>query len=442
MDATGVDCGQIQAGAPRPTAVVMNLYYTGLGIARSLGRRGVRVIGLSAQRRVYGNFTRHATVMFAPDSRYEPEALLEYLLKLGEQLGGQSVIFPTRDDDVLFLDRFRSQLERWFLPVAPNQAAVRTCLSKWDTYQLALEAGIPVPKTLVIENEPELHRVADEITYPCVLKPVAAHEWRKAGNWALVGERKAVCAASPKELLAEYSVVAQAGERVLLQEMVPGADDQLLIMACYLDRQSRWVAGFNTQKLLQWPETFGTGCIVRSVDCPELVEPSARLLKTAGYSGIAEIEYKWNAAKAEYQLIEINPRPWDQHILGSAVGADLAWLAYCDLAGLALPAIQKAPSGQKWIAEEAFINAVLRLIRRRDRRLWSLLSMARGRRIWAIWSVRDPLPFFAYVALMLVPSLAAATLAAVRSIFRRRSPAAPEKGIMYKRGLEKGKSRG
>jgi len=32
-----------------PVAVVMNMFYTGLGIARSLGEQGIPVIGLTAQ---------------------------------------------------------------------------------------------------------------------------------------------------------------------------------------------------------------------------------------------------------------------------------------------------------------------------------------------------------------------------------------------------------
>ena len=53
----------------RPTAIVMNLFYTGLGIARSLGERGIPVIGLSAHRGIYGSYTRYAEVRSSPDSR-------------------------------------------------------------------------------------------------------------------------------------------------------------------------------------------------------------------------------------------------------------------------------------------------------------------------------------------------------------------------------------
>ena len=40
------------AGEFTTTAIVMNVYYTGLGIARSLGQRGIPVLGLSAEREV------------------------------------------------------------------------------------------------------------------------------------------------------------------------------------------------------------------------------------------------------------------------------------------------------------------------------------------------------------------------------------------------------
>ena len=92
----------------------MNMYYTGLGIARSLGSQSIPVIGLSAEGGVYGNFTRYARVLRSPDSRACPDALLEYLIRLGQKLGSPSVIFPTRDDDVVFLDRYREELRPYF----------------------------------------------------------------------------------------------------------------------------------------------------------------------------------------------------------------------------------------------------------------------------------------------------------------------------------------
>ena len=235
------------------TAIVMNMFYTGLGIARSLGERGVPVLGLSARRRIYGNFTRYAKTAFCPDSRTDPEALLPYLLKMGREMDRRAVLFPTRDDDLQFVDRFRNELSRYFQLVAPESSALNVCLNKWETYEWARQAGVATPKCWLVESERDVRRISNEIPYPCVLKPVASHHWRQGNNWEIVGGRKAVLISASDELLAEYSNIARAGKQVLLQEMVAGGDESLLIAACYLDRKSNWVAGFNTQKLLQAP---------------------------------------------------------------------------------------------------------------------------------------------------------------------------------------------
>lgn len=400
----------------------MNMFYTGLGIARSLGEQGVPVIGLTSQRGVYGNFTRYAKAVLCPDSRNEPEALLKYLIGLGKEIGHRSVIFPTRDDDVVFLDRFRSELEPYFILTVPKSSALNVCLSKWETFLLARRTHVPTPKCWSVDGEEELRQVLPEITYPCVIKPVASHHWRKGGNWDVVGHRKAIRISSPQELLKEYSGISLADSRVLIQEMVPGSDDCLFVAACYLDGESNWVAGFNAQKLLQHPEGFGTGCILQTVDCPELREPTMRLLQTIGFSGIAEVEYKWDAGRNEYQLIEINPRPWDQHRLGRYAGTDLIYLAYCEHAGLPRP-VARPHRGKttpfKWVAEDALMLDLLGIVWRRDARLAGLKKMLSGRRTYAIWSVKDPLPFLAYLVTQAIPGVVSSGVRNMWSALKR-----------------------
>lgn len=417
----------------RAVAVVMNMFYTGLGIARSLGERGIPVIGLSAQRGLYGNFTRHARTLAAPDSREEPEALLAFLLRLGAEIG-RGVLFPTRDDDLVFLDRFRTELAPFFSLVMPDSAVLRVCLDKWETALAAERAGVSTPRSWTIESRADFARVAAEVTYPCVLKPVAAWQWRQAKNWELVGARKAIGIGSEQELAAEYAAIARADERALVQEMVPGGDECLVIAACYMDRERRFAAGFNTRKLVQIPEGFGTGCIVQAVDRPELFAPAVRLLEAIGFTGIAEVEFKWDAARGEYRLIEINPRPWDQHRLGKGAGADLAYVAYCDHAGVEPAPMRRASGGQKWIAEDAFIMAALRLLRRRDPQLRVLFRMAQGPRTYAIWSTADPLPGLVYLATGLAPQLWRSAVWAVEQVWKRLLPSAAAAAELKKEG--------
>jgi D-aspartate ligase len=401
------------------TAVVMNLFYTGLGIARSLGERGIPVLGLSAQRGVYGNFCRYSKTLITADSRSDPETLLAQLIALGKKSRGRSVLFPTRDHDLVFLDRYRSELEPYFLPVMPSSTALQRCLNKWQTYVCATEAGVPTPKSWLIERDEDLHEAAGEITYPCVLKPLAAHHWRVEGNWELVGARKAIRIESREQLLAEYAAVSRADGRTLVQECIPGEDDCLIIAACYVDRQSQFQAGFNIQKLVQSPPGFGTGCILQSADRPELFQRTTRLLQAMQFTGIAEVEYKWDAIDQDYKLIEVNPRPWDQHRLGAACGVDLIYLAYCDYAGLPKPSVKAAFERTKWIAEDTLLMTALRLGWGRKGGIHALFRQARGKKVYAIWSPSDPLPFLAYLT-RLMPELAGLGLQAIRRSCARR----------------------
>jgi len=423
----------------RPVAVVMNMFYTGLGIARSLGEQSIRVIGLTSHRGIYGNFTRYAKLQSCPDSREQPEALLAFLLRLSEKLGGDAIIFPTRDDDVLFLDRYREQLQGRFIMTLPDTPALEACLDKWETYRSTALAGIPTPRCWIVADRQDLLRIAPELKFPCVLKPVSAHHWRKGRNWEMVGSRKAIPIFSQEELRAEYETIGRAESRALLQELVPGGDDCLWIAACYLDRHSRFVAGFTAQKLIQVPEGFGTGCIVQTADCPDLMASAVRVLQQMRFSGIAEVEFKRDSLTKEYKLIEVNPRPWDQHRLGKVCGVDLIHTAYCDCAGLAIPPVQAQRTGQKWIAEDVFFWLFLRSLWRRDGSVRSLLRLVRGQRIYAIWSMKDPLPLLGFVAMRFVPEMIATVLRSLGSRVTRLIPGNShvKSGSSYEKPLEK-----
>jgi D-aspartate ligase len=404
----------------RPIAVVINLFYTGLGIARSLGERGIPVVGLSAHRNAPGNFSRYVRVVRCADSILDPELLRDQLVRLGQSLGHRAILFPTRDADLVFMDRFRDTLEPHFRLVLPSSAALLRCLDKWETFKVACETDVPVAKSWLIQNTADLIAVANEVGYPCVLKPVAAHHWRSADNWAKVGGRKAIGIAGRDQLIAEYASIAQVDARVLVQETIPGPDDCLMVAACYIDGQSRFRGGFNVQKLIQTPSGFGTGCVVQSADEPGLFDQTTRLLSAMKFTGIAEVEFKRDPRDRVYKLIEVNPRPWDQHRLGPETGVDLMYLAYCDHAGLP-PSPMKPSAGRcKWIAEDAFLMAALRLLWRREPGVRELVRQARGRRIYGIWSARDPLPFLAYIT-SLVPVLAGMTWQAIRRKFASRA---------------------
>jgi len=346
------------AAIESPPVIVLNLFHSGLGIVRQLSGSGVRVVGLSAHRRIYGNFTRLCEVRFAPNSQEQPEQLADFLLRTASDLRG-AIIFPTRDADVLFLDRFRSELEPYYrLAISPRQVLFRV-MDKAALADVALAAGIPVPRTTVVSEGAQLQRAAETVGFPCVVKPVSSVDWRQGKNWDAVGGRKAFRANNSAQLQQAYDRVSRAHSEILLQEWIPGGTDQIVVWGGYVCHGSEPLAHFTARKIVQSPQEFGTGCVVESAHIPGLLEPSLRLCRALAYEGMAEIEYKRDLRDGTFKLIEINARHWDWHELGGASRMNLTWVAYCHLTGRPIqpsrPVIQRA----KWIAEDAFLTYVL-----------------------------------------------------------------------------------
>src|ERR1035441_2316502 len=87
--------------------------------------------------------------------------------------------------------------------MVPESSVLRACLNKWETYLCAQRAGVATPQCWLIGNMEDLWRIVPEVTYPCVLKPVAAHHWRQGGNWEIVGGRKAIGIFTREQLRSE-----------------------------------------------------------------------------------------------------------------------------------------------------------------------------------------------------------------------------------------------
>src|SRR5262249_31528689 len=162
--------------------------------------------------------TRFCEVRSAPDSQSEPEALAAFLVKAAAELKG-AVIFPTRDADVVFLDRYRDELKDYRLSIPPRDALMQA-QDKGTLVKCAQSAGVPVPKSVVAHNAQELERVPAELAFPCVVKPVSSYLWRGEGKWQAVGCRKAFLADRWEDLKAEYDRVAKVNPDVLVQEWI------------------------------------------------------------------------------------------------------------------------------------------------------------------------------------------------------------------------------
>lgn len=371
------------------------MYYTGLGIARNLGRYGVPVVGISHLDGAPGSFSRYCRAVVGPDSQDEPEALLALLLDLGKAQDRRGILFPTRDADVLFIDRYRDALDSWFGIPQPPHDVLELILNKERLARKAESIGIDSPRTHRITGMEELEKRREEMIFPAVVKPVYAYQWRQPHIWEAVGKRKGIKVETFNELAEIYGRVARYQSEVLVQEWIHGREDEFFVVGAYFNTRSECLGAFTAQKLLQFPPDFGLGCLVRSVPNDEVRALAVRLLEQIRFTGIAEVEFKRDSRTGRYRLIEINPRHWDQHALGTACGVNVSYLAYRDLCG-ALPG-SSSPSVEgryKWVSGQGVVGNLKEDLKRGGLNL-SLLGacIPVGRKVYALWDWRDPLPF-------------------------------------------------
>ena len=55
--------------------------------------------------------------------------------------------------------------------------------------------------------------------------------------------------------------------------------------------------------------------------------PSA-FLKSIDYSGLVEIEFKYDARDGKYKILDVNPRVWTWNAIGERAGVDFAYVQW------------------------------------------------------------------------------------------------------------------
>ena len=400
--------------ADEPPIVILNMHYTGLAIARDLGRSDRQIIGLSADKQFFGNRSKHVTYRACPDTETAAEECRDFLLDLSKQLACKPVLLPTRDHDIHFIVKYREQLDDAFVITYPDSSVLDSIMDKTVLSKAAEDASVYCPRSVEVRQSTDIESCRNTFVFPSVVKPAIAAHWRRAGIRDIVENQKAIRVTSFEELQQLYARIEPYNPGVIVQEYIEGPESDLVVFGSYCDERSRVLAHFTGRKLLQYPARAGTGIVVEACLLPDIVEPSARLLACLKYSGMSEIEYKFDQRRNRYALIEINPRHWDQHGLGSAVGVNLSEAMYAHICGREAAAGTQSGQKVRWIAEDGFLISLIGNIRRHDYPWSAYFDVLTGRKLFAVFSLKDPKPGF-----RLMRTVAANILSGVAGALRR-----------------------
>jgi len=318
----------------QPATVVLGAnFYTALGAIRSLGRRGVEVIALDYHfPSAYALASRYVKrKMLCPDINQDEKALVNFLVELGQDFKMKPVLLATADSYALMISRNADLLKNYYLFPAMPDGLLEKIIDKKGLSALVERHQLKGPMTFIAGPETEIEPIAELIPYPCIIKPALSHKFVK------IFRKKCLFADNPEQLIADLKTAFASGLEVMVQEVIPGFDEQMYVFDVYINGEGRATHTLTAQKLRQFPINFGSSTLTHHRHDQQLAELGLDYMKRLNYRGYGEIEFKKHPETGEFFLIEINARLSTLNILFDKCGVEFTYAMYRDLIGSPLP---------------------------------------------------------------------------------------------------------
>ena len=316
-----------------PAAVVLGGYYTGVNLTRYLVRRGVTTYCLDNDRNRQAFRSVYGTTLQCPDPDRQPAEWLAFMLDLARKVGGKLVLIPSADSFVSAMARHADELATAYIFCRDSVELYAILATKQRQYDLAVEHGMPVPRTKFAKSAEEVIDFGVGAEFPCVIKPVRSYDWWGVPRGHLLANRKVVVATSVADLRAKYDIVAKVNREVVVQEVIEGPDTaKIVYLSCY-SADRRRIARCLLRELRTAPIYNGNASVTEPIEDPETDSICDRFLKSIGYTGLCEIELKRDSRDGRVRMIEANPRYTGTSDAAPYAGVDLGWLHYLDLIG-------------------------------------------------------------------------------------------------------------
>jgi D-aspartate ligase len=366
-----------------PGALIVNGAHVSLGLARSLGRHGIPVWLLADH--PLPKFSRFVQRSFSwPGANHAdgPASIMEIATQY--RLNGW-VLFSTGDEDMRMIAQNHALLASRFRVATANWETVQWMYDKRLTYQRAAALGIDCPWTFQPHDLGAVQRL--NCRFPVILKP-AYHKDRNEFSRA-----KAWKADSREALVSLYQQAASVGgkDSVIIQEWIPGSGVSQFSYAGLWNRGNE-IVSLVARRTRQHPINFGrSSTFVETVEQDQIQKLACRFLKSLNYTGVIEVEFKYDQRDRQYKLLDVNGRFWTWHSLGALAGIDFPYLAWRQALGLtARPA--RAKTGVAWVHASRDIIAAYQEISRGELTVKDFLAGFHKPLTFANFALDDPLP--------------------------------------------------
>ncbi|HEX4407186.1 MAG TPA: ATP-grasp domain-containing protein [Xanthobacteraceae bacterium] len=321
-------------------AIILGGAHGSLEITRSLGRRGIRVWLITADNPLPGlsRYVERTLSWPGPGS----DDALRFLAEIcGRDALTGWVLLPGSDEDVRFVAQNHAALTAQFTLVTPAWDKLRWAADKRLMNLRAAELGIAYPHSFYPKTREDLSRI--DLSFPVILKPTARDDRNR------FADAKAWRADDLAALVSRYDKAKSliGADRIMIQEMIPGGGTTQFSYAAVW-HGGRPIASLTAQRCRQYPIDFGfTSTLVETVRRPEIEAAASKFLSALDFTGLVEIEFKYDTRDGTYKILDVNPRAWTWLGLGAAAGIDFAALQWQLACGESV-APAEARTGAQW----------------------------------------------------------------------------------------------
>ena len=396
-------------------AFILSAHTMALGVVRALGENGVPVIVLHYNEKDMGHVSKYVTHQVpSPHPERDEAGFIKLLIECSQRFG-KGILFPVSDETVVAVAQHKAELDAYFTVACSDWTVAQKFIEKKYTYALADAHGIPAPKTLIPRSVAEVEKYAQSVDFPCLVKPSQSHLFYAHF------QRKMFPVDSAAELVAVYQQAAEAGLEVMLQEIIPGDDANVVNYNAYF-WEGQPLLEFTAQHIRNAPPWWGSPRVVLSKDIPEVLDPGQRILRAMNYTGYACTEFKKDSRDGVYKLMEVNERHNLSTLLAVRCGINFPWLQYQHLLTGAAPKARKFTTGVYWIDITRDVGYSVKYFTQEKYPLKQYVAPYFGPHVFAIFDWRDIKPFIKRCVFLFFQGLRA-----FPGVFSRKQPKANAK---------------
>lgn len=372
------------------TAVlILNCKLGALAIMRSLGSLGIHLYGVEADPKSAALKSKYCQGKFIKEHDGRPsENYLDYVLGIGKELEEKAILIPTSDELSVFVAEYSHELSKYFIFPKNDPLLVKMLMSKEGMYELARRYSVPTAFTVFPRNFDDVLEYSKDARFPIMLKGIYGNRLQARSG------KKMVIVRSGDELIENYKQLEDPDSpNLMIQEYIPGGDDQIYIFNGYFNEESECLAAFTGHKIRQYPVHVGCASLGVCTWNQKIADITIKFMKDIGYRGILDIGYRWDPRDGLYKVLDINPRVGQAFRLFLAEdGMDVVRTLYLDLTGQQVKPVLPR-EGRKWVIENYDLESSLDYYREGTLTFRQWVYSFKGLEEGAWFNWKDPIPF-------------------------------------------------